>query len=425
MFPIDPDQPRFQRGLAWTRVSWRGSSRLLETAKSAVCSDSSSKNWPQQLQFASRSCRFHPVSMTKDLPEVPKIMTLVGSGSIIGGTESRRRLPASTFPPQKMFVAHEQDTGPTAPGGGSGGARKQGRGDGEHNDDGGSAGLRPELEALLEKEARSISSLPTEFQGKIFDGSLTSSDLTRFFDIEKTFLIGALARIWPALRSRLVANPRFLSVMAVELIIGFFSKTAAEMKQRGSSFWSEFDFYTSDIMLELVGDFALVWLLSPTLMDFRASSRAKSAFLGLSGHLQQLPKFALQPGTTFSPGQRLACLIIKGLQFGLVGFCASVVGHSLTKGLVRLRRSLRPQSAENNVKLAPVLANSLSWGAFMALSSNMRYQAVSAIEARVLEPLLVGAPALLFTAISFLLRSANTFIGGIHWIYWAKWSGVQ
>lgn len=52
-------------------------------------------------------------------------------------------------------------------------------------------------------------------------------------------------------------------VVSVELAIGFATKTFAEVKTRGDKFWKEFDFYLSDIALELVGDFSLVWLLSP------------------------------------------------------------------------------------------------------------------------------------------------------------------
>mmetsp|Transcript_24756 Transcript_24756/g.97851 ORF Transcript_24756/g.97851 Transcript_24756/m.97851 type:complete len:88 (-) Transcript_24756:3774-4037(-) len=54
-------------------------------------------------------------------------------------------------------------------------------------------------------------------------------------------------------------------VVCVELAIGFGSKTFVEVKVRGERFWKEFDFYLSDIALELVGDFALVWLLSPAM----------------------------------------------------------------------------------------------------------------------------------------------------------------
>jgi len=337
--------------------------------------------------------------------------------------EGRRRVRADAKQP-RFQVSPSYEYGAVAPGGGSGDGTRSRKYGGDNDDNEEDRALDPEIEALLRREERGVSSLPEEFQRKVGEGSLAVKDLKRLLIIEKIPLIGALASRWPGLRSRLVANPRFMSVMAVELVIGFFSKSAAEVKQRGRNFWSEFDFYLSDIMLELVGDFALVWLLSPTMNAYRMPA-TNSAFTSLLGHLERLPKFALQPGMQYTLGQRSACLLLKGLQFGAVGFCASVVGHSLTKLLVYSRRCLGPQSASSSVKLAPVLANSISWGAFMGLSSNLRYQAVSAVEARMLEPLLAGAPAIVFTTISFLLRFANTYIGGVHWIQWARWTGVQ
>lgn len=41
-------------------------------------------------------------------------------------------------------------------------------------------------------------------------------------------------------------------------------------------------------------------------------------------------------------------------------------------------------SADDKVELAPVLDNSLGWGSFMALSSNIRYQTLNCIEENVL-----------------------------------------
>jgi hypothetical protein len=413
------------RAIAWAAAAWQTTSRAHFSAYVCDRSLSRGREVSQRRRQSCAGVRFGHLLMASDLPEHDNGSRNVGLDPFHIQSKFGRRFLERKFRPGKVFVARDRDASSTTAGGGSGGTRKRDHhGDGHGDDDDGRCVL-PEIEVLLDREARSVSSLPTEFQSKIFDGSLEPLELERFFNIEKMFFLGAIARIWPAFRSRLVANPRFLSVMAVELIIGFFSKTAAEMRQRGDSFWSEFDFYLSDIMLELVGDFALVWLLSPTLAVFQASPRTSSILSALSSQLERLPKFALQAGASFTPGQRLACLLLKGLQFGLVGFFASIVGHSLTKALVHLRKTLSPQAAQNNVKLAPVLANSISWGTFMALSSNLRYQAVSAIEARALEPLLVGSPALLFTAISFLLRFANTYAGGLHWIQWAKWSGVQ
>jgi Protein RETICULATA-related len=93
--------------------------------------------------------------------------------------------------------------------------------------------------------------------------------------VEAWPLVGSLVGRWPALRNRLVANARFPMQLGVELSVGVVTKTLAEVSMRGDRFWKEFDLYTSDLALEVVGDTMLVWLLSPAAM-FAAPSRPHS-----------------------------------------------------------------------------------------------------------------------------------------------------
>lgn len=66
-----------------------------------------------------------------------------------------------------------------------------------------------------------------------------------------------------------------------------------------------------------------------------------------------------------------------------------------------------------------------STGAFLALSSNTRYQVINGLE-RVVEasPLAKNIPpvALAFTV---GVRFANNVYGGMQFVDWARWSGVQ
>lgn len=48
------------------------------------------------------------------------------------------------------------------------------------------------------------------------------------------------------------------------------------------------------------------------------------------------------------------------------------------------KRGPEPAPVEASPHLAPVLTNSLGWGAFMAVSANMRYQLINGFEDRVL-----------------------------------------
>ena len=52
--------------------------------------------------------------------------------------------------------------------------------------------------------------------------------------------------------------------------------------------WQEFDFVLSDMALEVIGDFAVVWLLSPT------RSFSPTAKKSLARYINALPGHALQ-----------------------------------------------------------------------------------------------------------------------------------
>jgi len=112
-------------------------------------------------------------------------------------------------------------------------------------------------------------------------------------------------------------------------------------------------------------------------------------------------------------------ILYRGTQFFLVGFSTSVVGHSLTKWAVESNA----KGLEEATHLAPVLDNSLGWGAFMAVSSNMRYQLVNGIEERVLD---VFVPNRVINSLATLgIRFTNCFAGGVHWVWFARRTGLQ
>lgn len=154
-----------------------------------------------------------------------------------------------------------------------------------------------------------------------------------------------------------------------------------------------------------------------------------ASYYGLA-FLQQLPKHSFQAGQ-YSLAQRGSSFLFKGFQFALVGFMSSVVGHGLTTLLVNRRKAQEAASGgkrrisdSNDVVLAPVLPTSLAWGGFMFCSSNPRYQAVNGLEQRILYPLLEGN-TLLSAVVTFGLRFSNCFVGGIHWIPFARFFGIQ
>lgn len=179
-------------------------------------------------------------------------------------------IPSSTEEPT---LAIDGGNGVVPPHKGNGNERWEG--DGEHSDDG-HGSIDPEVLAVLRAAGRDVSSLPSDAR------SATASQVRRLLAVESTPLIGWLARVWPALRNRLMANERLPIQLGVELCVGFTTKTLAEVQGRGKRFWKEFDFYLSDLALELVGDAMLVWLLCPTTL-LSGSIRTK----GIRGKLHK------------------------------------------------------------------------------------------------------------------------------------------
>jgi len=52
-----------------------------------------------------------------------------------------------------------------------------------------------------------------------------------------TPLVGSLCKLLPAFRSRMLGNPRFLMVLAIEEAIGVAAKWSAEKSSRKDNFW--------------------------------------------------------------------------------------------------------------------------------------------------------------------------------------------
>ncbi|CAK9184312.1 unnamed protein product [Ilex paraguariensis] len=83
------------------------------------------------------------------------------------------------------------------------------------------------------------------------------------------------------------------------------------------------------------------------------------------------------------------------------------------------------KKSEEDIPVPPLLKSAALWGVFLAVSSNTRYQVINGLE-RLVEasPLAKQVPpvALVFT---FGVRFANNIYGGMQFVDWARWSGVQ
>lgn len=68
---------------------------------------------------------------------------------------------------------------------------------------------------------------------------------------------------------------------------------------------------------------------------------------------------------------------------------------------------------------------SLQLGVFLAVSSNTRYQIINGLERLVEASLLAKNVPPVAMAFTVGVRSANNVYGGMQFVDWARWSGVQ
>ena len=77
-------------------------------------------------------------------------------------------------------------------------------------------------------------------------GAVSGQDMELYLRIASTPVLGAVCKLLPFIRDRVMGNPRFLLVLGIEEVIGVTAKTAAEIQGRGEDFWNV-SLFSSDI----------------------------------------------------------------------------------------------------------------------------------------------------------------------------------
>ncbi|XP_061959848.1 protein RETICULATA-RELATED 4, chloroplastic-like [Populus nigra] len=312
-------------------------------------------------------------------------------------------------------------------GGGDGGVGGGGisGGGGGGNDDGGDAGSRNKSEAILAlaEVGRSLESLPKDLAAAIEAGRVPGSIVSRYFELEKSAVFRWLLQ-FGGFKERLLADDLFLTKVAIECGVGIFTKTAAELERRREKFTKELDFVFADVIMAIIADFMLVWLPAPTV-----SLRPPLALSAgpVSKFFYSCPDNAFQvalAGTSYSFLQRIGAILRNGAKLFAVGTGASLVGVGMTNALINARKAF-DKSFAGEAEDVPILSTSVAYGVYMAVSSNLRYQILAGvIEQRVLEPMLHQQKVIL-SAICFVVRTGNTFLGSLMWVDYARWVGIQ
>lgn len=304
--------------------------------------------------------------------------------------------------------------------GGNGG----GGGGGGSGPEGAGGSPDPAVTALLLTAGRSLGSLPSDLAAGILAGKVGVEIVKRYLELEGQLLLRWLLG-FAGFRERLLADPAFLAKVAIECGIGIGTKLSAEYTKRGDNFAKEADFVAANVLMAIIADFMLVWLPAPTLALGAKSAGAGrgllSAFAGCPDNAFQ----KVQPGMApFSLGQRFGAVIRNGLKLFGVGLTASCVGVAITNSLIIARQLLDPSFEPLN-QPQNILATSAAYGLYMATSSNLRYQLLAGvIEERGIETIFHGNYKLT-TALSFIVRTGNTFLGSLLWVDFVRLLGMQ
>lgn len=277
---------------------------------------------------------------------------------------------------------------------------------------------------MLLAAGRALESLPPDLAAALAAGKVSVEVLNRYLAFSGSALLAPLMKI-PGFRERLLADPQFFVKVAIEVGIGIFTKSTAEYTKRGAQFKDELDFVAANVMMALVADFMLVWLPAPTLSFAPKLAVKRNA---VSAFLASCPENAFQKVPTgykpFTVAQRGGAVLRNGAKLLGVGFGASLLGVSCTNALIAARQFLDPAWAPQNAP-QDVLAMSAAYASYMAVSSNLRYQVIAGVvEERGIEVLFKGSPALC-SALSFVVRTGNTFLGSLMWVDYLRLIGLQ
>ncbi|KAE9620186.1 hypothetical protein Lal_00019323 [Lupinus albus] len=309
-------------------------------------------------------------------------------------------------------------------GNGNSGGPPRGGGSGDDDESDDREQNREEALLVLAEAGSTVEKLPEDLAAAIQAGRVPGSIVKRFLELEKSSVIRWLLN-FGGFKERLLADDLFLAKVGMECGVGIFTKTAAELEKRKDNFTKELDFVLADVVMAIVADFMLVWLPAPT-VSLRAPLAVGAGTI--AKFFYACPDNAFQvalAGTSYTLIQRIGAIVRNGAKLFAVGTSASLIGTGVTNALINARKVVDKSFAEEADEDLPMLATSVAYGVYMAVSSNLRYQVIAGvIEQRILEPFL-HQHKLMLSAICFAVRTGNTFLGSLLWVDYARWVGVQ
>eukprot|EP00239_Pterosperma_sp_CCMP1384_P001232 CAMPEP_0197847734 /NCGR_PEP_ID=MMETSP1438-20131217/6925_1 /TAXON_ID=1461541 /ORGANISM="Pterosperma sp., Strain CCMP1384" /LENGTH=451 /DNA_ID=CAMNT_0043459741 /DNA_START=216 /DNA_END=1571 /DNA_ORIENTATION=+ len=322
--------------------------------------------------------------------------------------------------------------------GGNGGGGGDGRGDGE-----GSGGdeepATPDTDGIaakLSKNGFKPSDLQPGLAEALTSGRVAPSVLNSWMELQKVPYTKFLSK-FSGFLERMLGDKMFLTKVGIECGVGLCTKAAAEKAKRQENFSKELDFVFANVLMAIIADFMLVWIPAPTIS--LASQAGTKKLNAVQKFMAACPDNAfqkVQDSRKFTLMQRGGAVLNNGTKLLGVGLFSSFISTTVITGSLLALRSLvngkseavdskdqkgKKEEKQNDI---PVIQTCACYGAYMATSSNIRYQVLAGFEQRVLEPMLSRHTAAL-GALCFALRTGNTFLGSLLWVDFARICGIQ
>ncbi|KAJ4967232.1 hypothetical protein NE237_019081 [Protea cynaroides] len=261
------------------------------------------------------------------------------------------------------------------------------------------------VDAVLHEWQKTMLDLPAGLRQAYEMGLVSSAQMVRFLAINARpttarFISRALPQgLSRQFIGRMIADPAFLHKFLLDQAATIGCSVWWELKNRGERIKQEWDLALINVLTVSACSAVVVWSLAP------CRSYGNTFQFDLQNTLQKLPNNIFEKSYAlreFDVQKRIHSFFYKAAELCLVGLTAGVAQSALAKLLANKK------GGRVSVTIPTVSTNALSYGAFLGLYANLRYQLLCGIDRALFIRFDVIGVALFF---SILLRILNVQIG--------------
>ncbi|KAF3334254.1 Protein RETICULATA-RELATED 6 [Carex littledalei] len=261
------------------------------------------------------------------------------------------------------------------------------------------------VDAVLQEWGKTFMNLPAGLRQAYELGLVSSAQLVKFLTLNarpttSRFISRALPEsISRAFVGRILADPAFLHKLLLESAATIATSTLWEFKNRKERIKEEWDLALTNILTATACNAFVVWSLAP------CRSYGSTFRFDLENTIQKLPNNIFEKNylmREFDLQKRIQSFLYKTAQLGVVGTMFGFVQGAVSNLLSSKKEERLSMTLPSTTTYA------LSYGAFLGLYANIRYQAVFGLDRVMFDYFDVLGVYLFF---STALRTMNTCVG--------------